>query len=186
MGAVSIRTDRLWLRPFAESDTDPLHTVFNLPEVRRYLLDDQVMPRSWIETVISDSEVAFAEHGWGLWSIAFGADEPAAGFTGYREFRDPPVCELIYGLDPDHHGRGVAHEASRAAARYGFEVLGQDPIHLSLDAPNEASLRLALRLGARETRRSTGPLWEQIHLDLARADFDPGGGRHEVHPEPGA
>jgi ribosomal-protein-alanine N-acetyltransferase len=190
VAAVRILTDRLCLRPFAPSDADRLHVVLNLPGVRRYLLDDTVMPRSWVEDVIASSQASFAAHGFGLWCIALGAgDGEAIGFTGYREFREPPVVELIYGLEPEHQGEGLAYEASRAAARYGFEALGWDPIHLSLDAPNEASLRLALRLGAHETGRGPGPAWEQIHLELRRASFEIDAGRcdrFDVRPEPGA
>jgi len=46
---VRIRTERLWLRPFAAADADRLDALFALPEVRRFLLDERVMPRSWVE-----------------------------------------------------------------------------------------------------------------------------------------
>ena len=60
------------------------------------------------------------------------------------------------------------------------------PIPLSLDVPNEASLRLALRLGATEVGREPSAVWEQIHLELSRASFEPDPGRYEVSPEPQA
>jgi len=53
---------------------------------------------------------------------------------------------------------------------------------LSLDAPNEASLRLALRLGAREVAREPGAVWEQVHLELSRSSFEPGDGCFELDP----
>jgi len=184
MGPVWIRTDRLWLRPFGPGDVDRLHELFNLPEVRRYLLDGERVTRAWVEETVAASAAGFAADGRGLWCAALAPDAPAVGFTGYHEFHEPPVCELLYGLDPAHWGAGLALEAARAAARHGFEGLGLDAIPISLDAPNEASLRLAQRLGARETHRGPGPVWEQIHLTLARADFIAGDGAHRMSSGP--
>jgi len=181
VAAVRIRTDRLWLRPFGPADVDALHALFARPEVRRYLLDDEVVPRTWVEEVVASSEASFAAHGWGLWTVAPAADGEAIGFTGYREFHEPPVVELIWGLEPARHGRGLAREASHAALRYGFEALGFDPIRATVDAPNEPSLGLARRLGFAEVGREGGPAyrWEQVHFALSRARFEPGAGRFE-------
>jgi len=181
---VRIRTERLWLRPFATADADRLDALFALPEIRRFLLDDRVMPRAWIEAEIRSSQVSFESRGWGLFCITLEETGPAVGFTGYREFQQPPVPELLYGLDPSHWGRGLAREASGAALRYGAETLGLDPLRVSLDAPNQASHGLALRLGFREVRRSPGPVHEQVHLELARRAFVPDGGPFELHREP--
>lgn len=70
--------------------------------------------------------------------------------------------------------------------RYGFEALGFDPIRASVDAPNEASLALARRLGFRETGRGPGPAFEQVHLTLERAEFAMPAGRFDVGPGPDA
>lgn len=179
MPAVLLRTERLWLRPFAAADLAALHAIFVTPEVRRYLLDEQVMPRSWVEEVVVQSEADFAVSA-GLWSVALAPGGPPMGFTGYREFHEPPVRELIWGLGPGDGGRGLATEASSAALRYGFEHLGLDPIRATVDAPNEPSIRLAKRLGMEETGREPGPMHEQVHFALSRAGFTPDPGRYEV------
>jgi ribosomal-protein-alanine N-acetyltransferase len=182
VSAVAIRTDRLWLGPFAGDDVDGLHALFGRPEVRRYLLDDRVVPRAWVEEVVASSEASFAAHGWGLWTVALAPDGGPIGFTGYREFHEPPVVELIWGLESGHHGRGLAREASQAALRHGFETLGFDPIRATVDAPNEPSLGLARRLGFEEVGRERGPAyrWEQVHFALPRARFERGAGRFET------
>lgn len=184
MSAVGIRTDRLWLRPFAARDVDGLDALFRRPEVRRYLLDGKAMPRAWVEEVVASSRASFAAEGWGLWSLSLEPEGGPIGFTGYREFHDPPVVELIWGLAAPHQGRGLAREASQAALRHGFETLGFDPVRATVDAPNEPSLALARRLGFQEVGRERGPehLWEQVHLALPRAYFVPSEGRWEVVP----
>jgi RimJ/RimL family protein N-acetyltransferase len=181
MGPVQIRTDRLWLRPFAAADVDALHAIFTAPEVRQYLLDGQVMPRSWVEEVVARSEADFTVSA-GLWCMAVAPEGAPVGFAGYREFHEPPVRELLYGLAPAYFGRGLATEASRAAIRHGFERLGMERIHATIDVPNESSLRLAKRLGLRELRRGPGPAFEQVHLALERTGFVPDPGRFELEP----
>ena len=182
MGAVRIRTERLWLRPFGLADVDALHAIFATPEVRRYLLDGRVMPRSWVEEVVAQSEADFAT-GAGLWSVAWEPEGAPVGFAGYRDFHEPPERELVYGLAPQAWGRGLASEASRAAVRYGFEHLGLERVLASIDVPNEPSLRLAERLGMRAVHRSAGPLNELIHLAIERHEFVPDRGRFEVEPD---
>ena len=182
MAPVLIHTDRLWLRPFARADVDALHAIFVTPEVRRYLLDGNVVPRSWVEEVIAESERDF-DASAGLFCVALERCGPPVGFTGYREFHEPPVRELLYGLAPGSWGRGLASEAAHAAARYGFEHLGLDPIRATVDAPNEASIRLILGLGFRESHRDpAGPehVFEQVHFEREREGFPERGGRFEV------
>lgn len=167
-----LRTERLRLDPVASEDVDALHALFTDPVVRRWLLDDRVVPRRWTAAEVERSRRSFAEHGWGLWCLRLPDGDPGPiGFTGFREFHEPPVLELIWGLHPDHHGRGLATEAARAALRYGFERLGLDPIRTSIDAPNAPSLRVARRLGMREVRRAPGPAGHDlVHLELSRSD----------------
>jgi len=179
MPAVRIRTERLWLRPFAAADVDALHALFATPQVRQYLLDGRVMPRSWVEEVVAQSEADFATSA-GLWSVVREPEGEPEGFAGYREFHEPPVRELLYGLAPGLWGRGLASEASRAAVRYGFERLGFDPIVATIDAPNEASIRLAKRLGMQATGRTPGPFGESVHFALEGAAFPADPGRFDV------
>lgn len=51
-------------------------------------------------------------------------------------------------LRPMHWGRGYAQEICRALMAYGFDVLGLERIELLIEPGNDASLRLAERLGA--------------------------------------
>jgi ribosomal-protein-alanine N-acetyltransferase len=148
---VDIETERLRLVPFAAVDTDALHAVFVDADVRRFLLDDQIVPREWVEAEIAESDVRFAASGAGLWSIREPGTPVIVGFTGFRPFFDPPELQLLYGLRPTHWGHGFATEAARAALARGFE-LGMDPIVAAADRPNVASIRVMERLGMRRDR----------------------------------
>ena len=61
--------------------------------------------------------------------------------------------EIGYVFDPEFAGRGYATEAAEAVLRWGFEELGLHRIVARLDERNEASARVARRLGMRQEAR---------------------------------
>ncbi|MCG8606895.1 GNAT family N-acetyltransferase [bacterium] len=69
------------------------------------------------------------------------------GFTGYRHFYDPPELQLLYGLLPEHFGKGYATHFARIMIRYGFETLGFGAIVACADNPNTASIRVMEKAG---------------------------------------
>ncbi len=142
-----LRTKRLVLEPFSEEHVDRLLTLFRAPEVRRFLLDDQVVDREWMVSEVATSEALFESHGYGLWALREKEDEGIIGAVGYRFFHEPPELQIVVALFPSWWGRGLATEACREAIRYGFEEVGFERIAADADAENEESLRLMERLG---------------------------------------
>ena len=61
-----LETDRLVLRPAAGADTDGLHALFTEPDIRRFLWDDEVIPRRHTAEIVIESRRLFANHGYGL------------------------------------------------------------------------------------------------------------------------
>ena len=182
MPASVIETARLRLRPFAPADLDDLHRLFTAPGVRRYLLDDQVMPREWVAEEIASSAERFATNGGGLWSLFPKGEEKLIGACGYRFFHDPPELQLLYALAPTHWGTGLATEAARAMIRYGFEQLGLDRIVAATDPPNAASVRVMERCGLTYDKRATAGGLDTIFYSLGRGDFRPDDAPYAVRP----
>lgn len=147
--AWELKTERLVLRPFESDDVEDLHRVLKKPAVRRFLLDDSVVSRAWVEATIRGSHKLFEAEGHGLWSVRERGDMSLAGFAGYWHFFDPPQLQLLYGLAPPYWGRGLAAEAARAVVRYGFERLGFEEIRAATDPPNIRSVGVLERLGMR-------------------------------------
>jgi len=164
-----VETERLELRPLENADRDGLHAVFVDADVRRYLTDGDEMSADWIDTVIRDSVDSFERVGVGMWGVRERSRESLIGFTGYREFYDPPVLELLYALLPDSWGRGLATEMAEAALAFGFERGGMDEIRASTDGPNVASENVMKRLGMRFHSRDVAEPWDQIHYVISRA-----------------
>jgi hypothetical protein len=62
-----IKTARLMMRPFAIDDVDDLHRLWVDPGVRKFLWDDQVIPRETAIVVVESSIESFVNHGFGFW-----------------------------------------------------------------------------------------------------------------------
>ena len=150
--APAIVTARAVLLPFADADTDELLAVFREPMVRRYLLDDDVVPVDWVSAEIAASGQRFERDGTGLWAIRLAGRPDIIGFAGFREFFNPSQLQLLYGLLPQYWGQGLATEAAAAVCTHAFRALGLKRVAAATDINNEASRRVLLRLGMRPVK----------------------------------
>ncbi|HYO72290.1 MAG TPA: GNAT family N-acetyltransferase [Archangium sp.] len=156
---LELRTPRLVLRPFGPEDEEVLFGFFNEPQVRRYLCDDLPVSREMVQEHIAVSQGNFRERGFGLFSL-FLAEAPGTfiGFTGLGRIDEGEEVEVLFGLFPEHWGRGLATEAAEAMLRFGFEQLGLKEIWAGADLPNVASFQVMERLGmTRVGERLVGP-----------------------------
>jgi RimJ/RimL family protein N-acetyltransferase len=142
-----LATVRLRLRPVALDDLGALHDLWTDAEVRRYLWDDQVIPRERVAAEIDASIASFDAHRFGMWRLALPDSPRLVGFCGLRLFGEPEEVEVVYGLATALWGRGLATEAAREVLRYGFERLGLARIFGRTDPPNLPSRRVLERLG---------------------------------------
>lgn len=122
--------------------------------MRRYLLDDELVSREWVESEVVASAARFRAGSAGLWTLRPLEGGAMAGFVGYRPFFDPPEPQLLYGLLPTYWGQGLATEAAKAAVDFGLHELGFAEVRAAVDAPNEASIAVLERLGMRECKRT--------------------------------
>ncbi len=168
-GATVIETDRLVLRPLGVADVDALHELMLVEPVRRYLCDGELLPRAVVEGWRIASDALFQRVGVGLWCVRERGAAPLVGLTGYAEFFEPPVLELLFALAPSRWGRGYAVEMASAAIEQGFTRGGMETIRASTDEPNAASIRVMERLELTPAGEDPGPTWRQLHFELTRA-----------------
>jgi RimJ/RimL family protein N-acetyltransferase len=159
------------MTPFAAGLGEPLHALFTDAHVRRYLLDDAVVDRAWIDAEIAASERRFARGDVGLWAVrpAGAPADEVIGFVGLRDFEDPPAPQLVYGLAPAWTGRGAAREMVAAALAEIRWRDGSRVVRAASDAANLASWHLLERLGFRRTGVTAGSLGALYRYELDRA-----------------
>ncbi len=179
----TIETERLRLQLATFDDVDGLHALWVDPDVRRYLWDDEVIPRELAASVIDGSMATFAQRGFGQFVLrerGSPRDAPILGFAGLRSFGAGDERELMYGLWPAHWGTGLATEAARAVLRHGFEATAESVLWAGADPQNIASFRVMERVGMTYAKRVVEHGQEAIYYSIRRDDFEPGDGRHVV------
>jgi len=167
-----LRTDRLVLRRWRETDRAVFHRLNSDPQVMRFF--PFRMSRGEADATMD------------LWND--GLDANAMSFLAVRSRESgeivgvaglAPVSEPIYGfaptvqvgwrLLPSAWGRGLATEAASACLAYGFETLRLPEIVSQCVVENRASERVILRLGLRFRAHFDHPkISAQTHPHLLR------------------
>ena len=149
----TLRTARLTLRPFAETDLDAFAAMMADPEVMRFLGAGPTAGRTRTRAETWASMAGFmgqwALRGCGLWAI-----ERAGRFIGRAGILRPegwPELELSYALAREAWGQGLAVEAAGAALAWAREVMRGEEIVSFIRPGNLASCQVATRLGGVRT-----------------------------------
>jgi RimJ/RimL family protein N-acetyltransferase len=144
-----LRTERLLLRGWRDADRAPFAALNADAEVMRHF--PATMSREESDALADVAAADLERDGWGWWALEVQDTGAFIGFTGLRRvgFEAPftPAVELGWRLTREAWGRGYATEAARAAARYGFEVLGCDELVAFTAAVNARSRAVMERLG---------------------------------------
>ena len=165
-----LETERLRLRPFRLSDFDDYAAMCGDPEVTRYLITRFSREQSWrhLAFLIGHWEL----RGYGMWAVE---EKETGDFVGRIGFAEPdgwPGFELAWTLARRFWGRGYATEGARAALAHGFTVLRKDRVISLIHPENQASIRLAERIG--ESLRGQAEILGKEHLlyGIERGSYD--------------
>jgi len=145
-----LRTERLLLREWRDSDLAPFAALNADPSVVRYLPRPLTRQES-DDFVRRRIHPSFAAHGFGLWAVERLDTGVFIGFVGLTEqtFQAPftPAVEVGWRLARAHWGHGFATEAARASIDLGFGEAGLTEI-VSMTVPaNRRSRAVMERLG---------------------------------------
>lgn len=152
-----LRTDRLLLRQWRESDRDAWAALTADPEVMEFF--PATLTREQADSSLDRYRTDIEDRGWGLWAVDLAGE--FLGFTGLK----PVAVDLPFGeatevgwrLARHAWGHGYATEAARASLSFAFDELGLEEVVSMTAVLNERSQRVMRRLG--------------MHRDAA-ADFE--------------
>jgi RimJ/RimL family protein N-acetyltransferase len=148
----AITTARLRLRPVVTADAEAIRDYRSLAEVARYVPFEPMDAAAIAERIAGRwSQTALdAENTSVFIGVALADSDRVIGdltvMMGPAEHRG---AELGWVLHPAHSGHGYATEAAHALLDLCFDELGLHRVTARVDTRNEASLRLADRLGMR-------------------------------------
>ena len=150
-----LRTARLRLRPFTETD-GPVHlALYQDPEVTRQLgggpfVGDQIAARS--RRAVEKFVRHWAEKGYGVFAVEDLRTGRFLGQCGLNTIDELGEIEILYALERAAWGQGLATEAARTALAYGFDEVGLSRI-VAVTRPEHTPSRHVLeKLGMRYER----------------------------------
>ena len=148
---VEVRTERLVLRGWRETDKPAYASLNGDPEVMRHFPATLTPQQS--DEMVDRMAAAWQRNGFGLWAVERQDTGQFIGFTGLSVpgWSSVPMVEVGWRLAREHWGLGFAPEAARAALEFGFErvALPHDEIVSFTTSKNFKSQRVMQKLGMR-------------------------------------
>ena len=146
---MEIRTERLLLRQWRDTDRAPFAALNADPEVRRYFPGTQ--DREASDRSIDGWTAELQQRGWGLWAAERRDTSEFIGFIGLSIPHHPlpcmPCVEIGYRLAKAHWKNGFATEGASAALDFGFSRLSLEEIVSFTALINLPSRAVMERLG---------------------------------------
>ncbi|MEW9519896.1 GNAT family N-acetyltransferase [Streptomyces tubercidicus] len=143
-----LRTERLLLREWRESDLGPWAAMNADPEVRAHFPEVLTPERS--AASVARFQADLAHRGWGWWALEVRATGEFIGMTGLHPV-DAAMpftgVEAGWRLTRSSWGHGYATEAGEATLAFGFSTLGLPEILAVTTATNLPSQAVMRRLG---------------------------------------
>jgi RimJ/RimL family protein N-acetyltransferase len=147
--AVALRTERLTLRPWRQTDREPFARLNADPNVMRYF--PSCLSKEKSDSLARVIQAHIEEHGWGLWAVEIDGISPFAGFIGLARpafaSHFTPCVEVGWRLAAEHWGHGYATEGARAALAFAFGALDLNEVVSFTADVNLPSRRVMERLG---------------------------------------
>lgn len=144
-----LETDRLILRRVAVADAPAVEASCREWESVRYTASiPHPYPEGEAARFLASAERKWDEGSFFLLAAQSKADGRYVGQVGLTPDADAPdSAELSYIVARPAWGRGLGTEMARAGLRFGFDTLGLSHIFARVFLENDASNRLARRLG---------------------------------------
>jgi RimJ/RimL family protein N-acetyltransferase len=149
-----LRTERLLLRGWRDSDLDAWAAIAADMEVMRWVGESDAMDREAAWRQMAYLAGHWALRGLGMWAVEERAGGELVGRVGLNHPEGWPGIEVGWLVARSRWGRGYAAEAARAAMDWARGALGLEHIISLIADDNPRSQRVAEKLGMREEGRA--------------------------------
>ena len=145
----ALRSERLLLRPWRESDRLPFRELNADPRVMEFM--PELLTAEASDALLNRAQEHFSRHGFGPFAVELLDSGSFIGFIGLSvpafDAHFMPAVEIGWRLAFEHWGKGLASEGARAALGFGFNDVGLEQV-VSFTAPaNLRSRRVMETLG---------------------------------------
>jgi len=145
--SIILETERLILRRQQVSNITPLVDLWTDPEVTRYMGSPR--DRDWIQSAFEETAQSPYAEQFDLWPVIEKETDRVVGDCGLleKEVEGKSEIELVYVLTPSAWGKGYATEMAQAIKRFAFEAMDVKRLIALIEPENEASERVAIKVG---------------------------------------
>jgi len=144
-----LETDRLYIRPFEKKDWEPFFTFMRDEVATQYLsfIKEQKTYQGAEELFNMILDRYGKENQIFVLAVVRKTDEKFVGSIGLLPIKGSSDVEIFYTLLPKYWGKGYATEATHRLFAYVFSELDVERIVASIYPSNQASERVAERVG---------------------------------------
>lgn len=145
---LTLKTERLALRPLTTADFDAVHSYASVPENVIYMIwgpNSAEDTRAFLELC----EASWKEEPVRKYEFAITLEGRVIGACGLYLRDEDRQGEMGWILHRDYWRRGYAAEAAGALLRYGFETLKLHRITANCNAANYGSFKVMEKIGMR-------------------------------------
>jgi [ribosomal protein S5]-alanine N-acetyltransferase len=165
MNTYILTTERLGLRRWIESDTEPFAKMNQDPDVMKYF--PKTLTGDETKEMLQRINQHFDKFGFGLFAVENKLTEEFIGFTGFYipafESFFTPCIEIGWRYKKAAWGQGFAKEAATACLQYGFDILQFKRV-VSFTSPlNKNSEKVMQRIGMKYITDFDHPQIDQMN-----------------------
>ncbi|RYV01379.1 N-acetyltransferase [Shewanella sp. OPT22] len=141
-----LETDRLVLRRFNESDLEDIHRYFSDTVATQFTVRKSYSRlETWKALCVMIAHWQIKNYG--PYAMVEKASKKVIGISGYWFPYDWPEAEIKWALVRNHWGKGYATEATKLVQYVALEYMPEMKLISFIHPKNEASIKLAMRLG---------------------------------------
>nr|WP_174507310.1 GNAT family N-acetyltransferase [Acinetobacter sp. Marseille-Q1620] len=141
-----LKTDRLILRQWKESDYLPFIKMGLDPEVMKYF--PNLLTKDESLRIIEIVKEIIDRKQWGIFAVELKENHEFIGFIGLHDqpvqFDFSPCVEIAWRLAKEYWGKGYATEGAKAVLEYAFNTLHLDKVvsfTASINKPSESVMK---------------------------------------------
>lgn len=148
---IILRTERLWLRPFAERDAETVERLLNDKEIASNTRSIPFpFPKGQGMIRIREQNEKWLTGDAYVFAICLSGTEQVVGGIGLEIDKENHHAELGYWLGREFWKNGYCSEVAKCLVEFGFETLGLYRIHAHHLTRNPASGRVLGKIGMRK------------------------------------
>lgn len=142
-----LETEHCYVRESTQEDVESFYTIYKESEITRYtegLYEHAVSEKAYIREYI---EKVYAYFEFGIWTVILKETGAIIGRAGISVREGFELPELGYVFGVPWQGKGLAFEVCKGILQYAAEELEVTELQVLIQEGNEASVKLARKLG---------------------------------------